>query len=142
ALEAAGRSGGKNCVPSPAGSIGGCGALRRRALRPQLKRDPLGGEPYMAKRISRRLTPLLLAVLTLGCARGGSSSPSGSSHQDSTGQDTTLFQVVPGQRFGAVTDTVTHADLARLFGAANVHEASVQCDEGSCNEPGTVVNVP
>ncbi len=96
----------------------------------------------MPKRISPRLTPLLLAVLALGCARGGSSSPSGSSHQDSTGQDTTLFQVVPGQRFGAVTDTVTHADLARLFGAANVHEARVQCAEGSCNERGTVVKIP
>ncbi len=96
----------------------------------------------MAKRISRRLIPLLLAVLAMGCARGGSSSPSRSSHQDSTGHDSTLFQVVPGQRFGAVTDSVSHADLARLFGAANVHEVRVQCAEGSCDERGTVVKVP
>ncbi len=96
----------------------------------------------MAKRISRRLIPLLLAVLAMGCARGGSSSPSRSSHQDSTGHDSTLFQVVPGQRFGAVTDSVSHADLARLFGAANVHEVRVQCAEGSCDERSTVVKVP
>ena len=42
-LEAGGLSCGKNCVPSLA-SLFICGstALRQRALRPQLKRDPLG----------------------------------------------------------------------------------------------------
>src|SRR5204863_6906078 len=81
-------------------------------------------------------------VLAMGCARGGSSSSSTFSHQDATGQDTTLFQVVPGQRFGALTDTVSQADLARLFGAAIVHEVRVQCAERSCDERGTVVKVP
>src|SRR6266571_1334564 len=43
ALEAGGRSCGKNCVPSLACLfICRSAALRPRALRPQLKRDPLG----------------------------------------------------------------------------------------------------
>jgi hypothetical protein len=58
------------------------------------------------------------------------------------GQDSTRFRVVPGQRFGAVTPTVGHADLVRLFGAANVHLGRVQCAEATCNEPGTAVKVP
>jgi len=57
-------------------------------------------------------------------------------------QDPALFRVVPGQRFGAVTATVSHADLVRLFGAANVHLGRVRCAEATCNEPGTAVRVP
>jgi len=34
---------GKNCVASPASAISGSASLRPRPLRPQLKRDPLGG---------------------------------------------------------------------------------------------------
>src|SRR6266566_1496127 len=47
ALEAAGRSCWKNCVASLA-SLFVCGSssLRPRALRPQLKRDPLGGHDH------------------------------------------------------------------------------------------------
>jgi hypothetical protein len=60
----------------------------------------------------------------------------------SSGRDSTLFRVMPGQRFGAVTASVSQADLARLFGIANVSSVRVQCAEDSCNEPGTMVKVP
>jgi len=59
-----------------------------------------------------------------------------------SGQDSTLFRVIPGQRFGAVTATVSHADLVRLFGTTNVYLGRVQCAEASCNEPGSAVKVP
>ena len=79
----------------------------------------------------RQLTLAVIAAL-LGCRpRAGQSS-----------QDPTLFRVVPGQQFGALTPTTSHADLVRVFGAANVHQSRVQCAEASCDEPGTTVVVP
>ncbi len=79
----------------------------------------------------RQLTLAVIAAL-LGCRpRAGQSS-----------QDPTLFRVVPGQQFGAVAPTTSHADLVRVFGAGNVHQSRVQCAEGSCDEPGTTVVVP
>src|SRR5437762_14179344 len=70
ALEAVGRSCGKNCVASPA-SLFPCRStsLRLRVLRPQLKRDPLGertsfeNKPTPLKRISVFLATWLSAGL-------------------------------------------------------------------------------
>jgi len=61
---------------------------------------------------------------------------------DQSTQDSTQFRVVPGQQFGALTPATSHADLVRVFGAANVHQSRVQCAEASCDEPGTTVVVP
>jgi len=61
---------------------------------------------------------------------------------DQSSQDSTRFRVVPGQEFGALTPATKHADLVRVFGAANVHQSRVYCAEGSCDVPGTTVVVP
>src|SRR5437867_6981639 len=83
---------------------------------------------------SRRVRQLTLAVIAalLGCRP----------RADQSSQDPTLFRVVPGQQFGAIAPTTSHADLVRVFGAGNVHRSRVQCAEGSCDEPGTTVVVP
>ena len=79
----------------------------------------------------RQLTLAVIAAL-LGCRP----------RADQSSQDLTLFRVVPGQQFGAVAPTTSHADLVRVFGAGNVHQSRVHCAEGSCDEPGTTVVVP
>ena len=130
--------------------------LRRRASRPQLKRDPLGGK-LDVDRLARALLRVVASILAVAsCGQRKSAdrptldttmaltrptSDSGA-RTPGAGRDTTLFRVTPGQRFGAVTATVSHVDLVQLFGKANVHLGRVQCAEGSCNEPGTVVKVP
>src|SRR2546422_4821471 len=67
-LEAGGRSQvGRNCVASLAGLfVCGSTALRPRALRPQLKRDPLGGALPFHKR-SEEHTSELQSRLHLVC---------------------------------------------------------------------------
>src|SRR5256885_6183960 len=44
------------------------------------------------------------------------------SRAEQSSQDSTRFLVVPGQQFGAVAPASSHADLVRVFGAANVHQ--------------------
>src|SRR3989442_1365337 len=60
ALEAVGRTSvRKSCVASPTGFVGGSTVLRLHALRPQLKRDPLGGtQPTMQRLPELKPTPL------------------------------------------------------------------------------------
>ncbi len=79
----------------------------------------------------RQLAVAVIAALLACRPRADQSSP-----------DSTQFRVVPGQQFGAISPTASHADLVRVFGAGNVHQSRVYCAEGSCNEPGTVVVVP
>ena len=64
-LKLSGRSCGKNCVPSLA-SLFVCGSnsLRPRAVRPQLKRDPLGRKRPIRHEGARAMPPYLFCACT------------------------------------------------------------------------------
>ncbi len=102
----------------------------------------------MSRLTSRAPILLFLAVAAIACTRGASSSgqkavsASGQDSVPSVDQASEMFRVVPGERFGAVTPTASYADLARVYGSANVSEERVQCAEGLCDERGTVIKVP
>lgn len=49
-------------------------------------------------------------------------------------------QIVPGDRFGPITETTTREQLAQQFGAANLRDAAIDIGEGE-TAPGTVVNL-